>query len=186
MAGLSDLWLPILLSAVAVFVISSAIHMVSPWHKGDYPRLPNEDALADAVRPFNIPPGDYIVPRPVDRADMRSAAFDEKMKRGPNLILTVIENGPRSMGRYFAGWFVYLLVVTLFAAYIGVCLAQAGGDRRSAIHVTAITAFVGYTLALWQWSIWYHRKWSSTLKATFDGLIYAGATMLVFAYFWPK
>ena len=185
MISVSALWLPILLSTVAVFVVSSIIHMASPWHKGDYPKLDNEDALADAVRPLNIPPGDYMVPRPGDRADMRSAAFDEKMNRGPNLILTVIKNGPRSMVQYFVGWFVYILVVTIFAAYMGGCLAGAG-DRHSAIHGVGLTAFIGYALALWQMSIWYHRKWSTTIKANLDGLIYAVVTFLIFAALWPK
>ena len=185
MIPLSALWLPILLSTVAVFVVSSVIHMASPWHKGDYPKLANEDALADAVRPLNIPPGDYMVPRPSDRADMRSAAFDEKMNRGPNLILTVIKNGPRSFTQYFLGWFIYLLVVTLFAAHIGGALAAAG-DRDTAIHSVGLVAFIGYVLALWQMSIWYHRKWSTTIKATLDGFIYAVVTFFIFAALWPK
>ena len=61
MVSLTQLWLPILLSAVAVFVASSVIHMVLPWHTSDYPRVPNEDALMDAVRPLAIPPGEYII-----------------------------------------------------------------------------------------------------------------------------
>lgn len=183
--SLTALWLPILLSAVAVFFASSLIHMVSPWHKGDYPKLANEDALADAVRPLDLPPGDYLVPRPSGAADMKSPAFQEKVNRGPNLIVTVIRNGPRPMGKYLAGWFVYILVVTLFAAYIGVCIADAG-DRHSAIHSLGITAFIGYTLALWQMSIWYHRKVSTTLKSTVDGIIYAAVTFFIFAAVWPK
>jgi len=31
MTGLHSLWLPILLSAVIVFVVSSVIHMALPW-----------------------------------------------------------------------------------------------------------------------------------------------------------
>jgi hypothetical protein len=182
---LSALWLPILVSAVAVFIVSSIIHMVSPWHKGDYPKLDNEDALADAVRPLNLPPGDYMVPRPRGTADMKSDTFKEKVNRGPNLILTVIPNGPRSMGTYLFGWFIYILVVTIIAAHIGGALAGAG-DRHFGIHGVGIIAFIGYTVALWQMSIWYHRKWSTTIKATVDGLIYAVVTFLVFASFWPK
>ena len=64
MTGLSALWLPILLSAAIVFVVSSVIHMVLPWHKSDYPRMANEDKVMDALRPPIIPPGDYMVPRP--------------------------------------------------------------------------------------------------------------------------
>src|SRR5256886_6711175 len=72
MTGLAALWLPILVSSVLVFVVSSAIHMASPWHKSDYPKVPNEDRLRDALRPLAIPPGDYMVPRPSSREEMRS------------------------------------------------------------------------------------------------------------------
>src|SRR5437879_8349619 len=97
MTGLAALWLPILVSSVLVFVVSSAIHMASPWHKSDYPRVPNEDRLRDALRPLAIPPGDYMVPRPSSREEMRSPGFADKIKQGPNLIVTVIPNGPWSM-----------------------------------------------------------------------------------------
>src|SRR4029079_4442170 len=72
MTELSTLWLPILLSAVAVFLASSISHMASPWHRTDYPKMPNEDRARDALRPLNIPPGDYMLPRPASRADLRT------------------------------------------------------------------------------------------------------------------
>lgn len=94
MVGILSLWLPILLSAVIVFVVSSIIHMASPWHKNDYPRMPNEDQVRSALRPLAIPPGDYMVPRPASRADLRSPEFAEKVNQGPNIIVTVLPNGP--------------------------------------------------------------------------------------------
>ena len=69
MTGLSALWLPILLSAAMVFVVSSVIHMVLPWHKSDYPKLPNEQKVMDALRPLALSPGDYMIPRPSSRQD---------------------------------------------------------------------------------------------------------------------
>ncbi len=41
MTGLSELWLPILVSSILVFFASSLIHMASPWHKADFPKLAN-------------------------------------------------------------------------------------------------------------------------------------------------
>src|SRR5216684_2276713 len=99
MTGVAALWLPILLSAVLVFVVSSVIHMASPWHKSDYPKLPNEDRVMDALRPLAIPPGDYLVPRPSSREDMRSPEFAEKLRKGPVMMLTVLPNGPMSMSQ---------------------------------------------------------------------------------------
>src|SRR3989442_6928251 len=119
MTGLSALWLPILLSSVIVFVASTVIHMALPWwHKSDYPKVPNEDKLRDALRPLAIPPGDYMVPRPASMQEMRSPEFSEKMKKGPVMVLTVMPNGPGSMTKSLVLWFVYCAVVGLFAAYV--------------------------------------------------------------------
>jgi len=119
MTGLSALWLPILLSSVIVFVASTVIHMALPWwHKGDYPKVPNEDRLRDALRPLGVPPGDYMVPRPANMKEMRTPEFSEKMKKGPVMVLTVIPNGPPSMTKSLVLWFVYSAVVGLFAAYV--------------------------------------------------------------------
>ena len=65
MTQLHMLWLPIMLSSAIVFIVSSIIHMLSPWHKSDYPRLSNEEKVLDALRPLDIPPGEYMMPRHV-------------------------------------------------------------------------------------------------------------------------
>ena len=64
MVPIASLWLPILLSAVAVFIVSSVIHMFLGYHSADYKKVPAEDELMAAVRKFDIPPGDYMVPCP--------------------------------------------------------------------------------------------------------------------------
>src|SRR5688500_19605111 len=92
--------------------------MASPWHKNDYPKLPNEEGLRAALRPLAIPPGDYMVPRPTSREELRDPAFLQKVNEGPNLVLTVMPTGPFSMGRNLVQWFLYCLVISLFAAYI--------------------------------------------------------------------
>src|ERR1700752_2622013 len=118
MTDISALWLPILLSSGIVFVVSSFIHTVSGWHNSDYPKMPNEDKVMDALRPLAIPPGDYCVPRPSGREEMRSPEFVEKMKKGPVMMLTVWPNGKTAMGASLVLWFFYSAVIGLFAAYI--------------------------------------------------------------------
>lgn len=186
MTGLDSLWLPILLSSVLVFVVSSVIHMLTPWHKGDYPRLEQEDRVQEALRPLALPPGDYMVPRAASRADMSSPAFAEKMKKGPVMVLTVMPSGPVSMGGSLAGWFVYLVVVGLFAAYIAGRALAPGAHYLQVFRFAGATAFVGYSLALWQMSIWYKRGWLLTVKSTVDGLLYALLTAGVFGWLWPR
>lgn len=186
MVPLSQLLLPILLGAVLVFVSSSILHMVTPWHKSDYPRVPNEDRAMDAIRALGIPPGDYMMPRPETREAMKSPAFIEKFKRGPVMVFTVMPGGSMSPAKPLAMWFVYAVVVGIFAAYIAGRALPAGAPFRSVLRFAGTTAFVGYSLALWQFSIWYHRSWTTTIKATVDGLIYALLTGAALAWLWPK
>jgi hypothetical protein len=186
MTGLGLLWLPVLLSAVIVFVVSSAIHMASPWHKSDYPKMPNEDKFRDALRPLAVPPGDYMVPRPSSREEVRSPAFAEKLRQGPVVMLTVMPNRLMPMGKNLALWFLYSVVVGLFAAYVAGSALPPGAAYTRIVRFTAVTAFVGYAVALWQMSIWYRRAWSTTIKATVDGLIYALLTGATFAWLWPR
>jgi hypothetical protein len=185
MTGLSALWLPILLSAVIVFVASSLIHMASPWHKTDYPKMSNEDQVMDALRPLAIPPGDYFFPRPAGRDDMRSPAFAEKMKHGPVAVMTVMPHY-MSMGRNLTLWFVYIVVISALAAYIAGRALPPGTIYLQVFRFAGATAFIGYAAALWQMSIWYHRAWTTTIKATVDGLIYASLTAGVFGWLWPR
>ncbi len=186
MTHLMALWLPVLLSAAAVFVVSSVIHMMSPWHKGDYPKLPNEDKVMDALRPLAIPPGDYMLPRPSSTEDMKSAAFAEKMKKGPVVIMTVVPSGPMSMGRNLALWFLYSLVVGVLAAYVAGRALPTGATYLHVFRFVGATAFIAYSAALWQIAIWYHRSWMTTIKETVDGLIYALITAGMFGWLWPR
>jgi len=185
MTGLSALWLPILVSAVFVFVASSIIHMASPWHKSDYPRLPNEQQVMDALRPLAIPPGDYFVPRPSSREEMRSPAFADKMKHGPVMVFTIMP-GQMAMGRNLALWFVYCVAVGAFAGYIAGRALPPGTPYLQVFRFAGATAFIGYAVALWQMSIWYRRAWTTTIKATVDGLIYAMLTAGTFGWLWPR
>lgn len=181
------LWLPILLSAIIVFVASSILHMLLPWHRSDYRKVPNEDKFMDAVRPLAIPPGDYMVPAPgAGREEMRSAEFKEKIKKGPVLMMTVMPSNWMSMGRSLGLWFLYVLVVSFFAAYVAGRALPPHSEYLEVFRFAGTAAFLTYAGALWPMSIWYRRAWSNTIKATIDGLIYAGLTAGTFGWLWPK
>lgn len=187
MTDLSALWLAILVSAVIVFIASAVIHMTPLWHKNDYPKVPNEDRLRDALRPLAIPPGDYMVPRAAGSKDMSSPAFLEKLKQGPVLILSVLPNRSSvSMSRNLTQWFIYCVIVSIFAAYIASRSLTPGADYLRVFQIAGAVAFVGYAVALLQMSIWYERSWSLTNKAILDGLIYALLTGGTFGWLWPN
>ncbi|MEW6194003.1 MAG: hypothetical protein AB1521_02475 [Bacteroidota bacterium] len=184
MVPLVSLWLPILLSAVVVFIISSIIHMFLPWHKGEYPKMPEEDKVLEALRPFKIPPGDYMAPRALSTEEMKSPEFAEKTKKGPVLVLTVLPNGPMTMSKSLVLWFFYTVAVSFFAAYVAGRALPLEATYLQVFRFVGVTSFIGYSLALWQMSIWYGRSWLTTIKATIDGLIYALFTAGVFGWLW--
>src|SRR5688572_32453939 len=118
MTDIAALWLPILASAVIVFVASSIIHMAPLWHRNDLPAPPDGDRMQDALRPFGLRPGEYMLPRPQNMKDCNAPEFVEKLKRGPVLIMTVIPNGPMSMAKPLVQWFVCILVISALVAYV--------------------------------------------------------------------
>ena len=142
MTGIVSLWLPILVSAVIVFIASSIIHMASPWHKNDYPRLPDEDRFRSAVGPLDLPPGDYMVPRVESRAELQSPEFGEKLKQGPNVIMTVLPKGMMSMTSNLVQWFLYLVLVSLFAAYVVGRATPPGAEYMHVFQLVSTVAFI--------------------------------------------
>jgi hypothetical protein len=186
MVSIASLWLPILLSAVIVFIASSVIHMGPFWHRGDFPPLPREAEALSALRPLALPPGDYMLPRAGDMKTYKSPEFVDKLRQGPVAVMTVLPNGPLSMGRNLAQWFVYLLVVSAFVGVIGARTLPVGAIYPHVFKVAAAVAFMGYALALCQQSIWYGRSWWLTAKGFLDGLIYAGLAAGTFGWLWPR
>jgi hypothetical protein len=185
MVPILALWIPILLAAIIVFAASSLLHMALPHHKGDYARLPNEDDVAEAMRKAGVGPGDYMMPYAGSMAALKDPAFVAKYTKGPVAAMTIMPAGPPGMGVQLFQWFIYCLVVSVFAAYIAGRALEPGEHYLSVFRFAGATAFVGYSLALWQDSIWYKKKWSTTIKNTIDGLIYGLLTGGAFGWLWP-
>lgn len=185
MVPLMSLWMPILVSAVIVFIASSVIHMMLSYHRSDFSKVPNEGAVQDALRPMNLPVGDYMMPYAASSAEMKDPAYAERMSRGPNVIMTVYPNGLPAMGGLLAKWFVYLVIVSLFAGYVAGRTLAPGTAYLVVFRVTSTVAFVGYALAHWQATIWYRKSVGTTVRNSIDGLIYGLLTGGVFGWLWP-
>ncbi len=186
MVPIMSLWAPILVSAVIVFAASFIIHMVLPYHRSDFGKLAKEDEVMDALRKFDIPPGDYMTPCAGSPSQMKDPGFLDKRNKGPVMVMTVMPSGPPPMAASLVQWFVYCAVVGIFAAYIAGRALEPGSPYLSVFRFAGCTAFAGYGLALWQDSIWYKRAWSTTVKNTFDSLVYALLTAGTFGWLWPR
>ncbi len=184
MISVTGLLVPALVSAVLVFIVSSIIHMVTPWHAGDFSKLPNEDGVLAALLPFSLAPGAYVAPRPSGMKDMGSPEFQAKAKK-LSIMLNVMP-GSGGMGAQLALWFLYSAFVALFSGYITGKAVPAGTAYPVVFKFVAAIAFAGYSFGLWQMTIWYRRPWIVTIKSTIDGLIYACLTAGVFGWLWPR
>ena len=175
-----------MLSAVAVFIVSSVIHMALGYHAQDFKALPSEDAVMEALRKFNLPPGDYVVPKPGSMAAMNTPAFKDKQAKGPVFIATFLKPGPSDMGGSLVKWFLFSIVVSVFAGYVGGRALGPGTHYLPVFRMVGTSAFMGYVLAHWPSTIWYKKALGTTLRNTFDGLVYALVTAGVFGWLWPK
>ena len=184
MVELSALWLPVVVSAVFVFFLSSVFHMVLPFHRSDYDRLEDEDAILDALRKQEAGAGNYVAPHCVSPEERKDKQILAKMERGPLAFVTVI---PKiAMGPQLASWFVYSLVLGFFVAYVASFTLGAEASYRQVFRLVGTVAFLGYAGCSASDSIWMGRKWSTTARNLLDGLAYGLVTAGVFGWLWPS
>ncbi len=185
MVPIMSLWLPILLSAVFVFLVSFVLHTVLTYHFKDFGQVPDEDKMMDALRGFKIPPGEYVIPYAGSPKALSSPEFLAKVEKGPGVFMTIWEGSRPSMGKSLAQWFLYSVIVGIFAAYIAGRALGPGAPYLTVFRFVGFTAFACYTVAQWQESIWFKRSWGRTLKGTIDGIVYGLLTAGTFGWLWP-
>jgi hypothetical protein len=185
MVPLTALWLPILLSAVIVFIASSIMHMVLPYHRSDYQKLPDEDKVRDALRATGLQRGLYMFPF-FTHAEMKSPAAMEKFKQGPVGILTVLPSGPPAMPKFLGLWFGYCLIISFSVAYLTGRTVAFGAHYLVVFRVAGTAAFLAYGLGNLSNGIWKGQPWSNTIKEVIDGLIFGCLTAGTFGWLWPR
>ncbi len=185
MVTLPSLWLPIVLSAVFIFIASSIIHMVLRYHNNNYQKLPNEDKILEFMRDSNVAPGNYTFPKASSMKEMGQPEMVERYNNGPVGMMAVFPNGVFNMPKYLTMWFIYSLVISVFVAYVCSFVYSAGADYRVVFRLASTVAFLAYAGATASESIWKGQRWSTTMKNWLDGLIYALVTGGTFGWLWP-
>jgi hypothetical protein len=185
MVSLTALWLPVVLSAVIVFIASSIMHMLLPYHRSDYRQLPDEDKLLAALRAAGLKQGLYHFPFCTHK-DMKSPAAMEKFKQGPVGMLTVFPSGPPAMPKFLGMWLAYCLIIGFFVAYLTGRTVAPGANYMAVFRVAGTAAFLAYGLGNLSNGIWKGQPWSVTLKEAIDGLVYALLTAGTFGWLWPR
>ena len=184
MVGLFTLWMPILVSAVFVFIALAIVHMIPGWHQNDMKAVPDEDKVRETLR--GVAPGEYRFPFGKTTKDMEAPAFVEKMKAGPVGVMTIRPNGELPFGKMMGLWFVYSLVIGVIVAYVTSRARSAGAPFLEVVRVSGAVAFSCYAVAHWQNLIWWGKSARMTLTYSVDGLLYAIVTGVTFGWLWPK
>ncbi len=186
MVPLTSLWLPILVSAVLVFVWSSIAHMVLGYHKSNYGKLPNEDAVLEALRSAGATPGNYMFPHAGSHSNMSSPEVIAKFTKGPVGMLNVIPSGPPAMGSYLSLWFAYSVIVGVFVAYLTGRAFGPGTAYLTVFRFAGTIGFLAYASTHATDPIWKGEKWGTAFKHFADGLVYGLLTAGAFGWLWPK
>jgi hypothetical protein len=186
MVSLGSLWLPILVSAVLVFIASSIIHMVLKYHNSDYTRLPNEDAVRAAIRAGNPPPAQYVIPYCSDMKDRDKPEMQQKYADGPVAVMNLLTPGKPNMGKYLTQWFLFIVFVSFFIAYVAAHTIQQGTPYLEVFRVVGAVGFLAYAAGQIPESIWMGKPWKVTVKGVLDGLVYALVTAGTFGWLWPR
>jgi hypothetical protein len=185
MVTLGSLWLPILLAAVLVFITSFIVHMVLRYHQRDYTRLPNEDAVRAAIRSGNPAAAQYLVPYCSSPKEMQTPEMKLKYAEGPVVVMNLIRAGAPSMGKNLIQWFIFLLIVSLFIAYVAAHSIPTGARYLHVFRIVGAIGFLAYAAGQVTPSIWMGKPWSITGKEVVDGLLYGLVTAGTFGWLWP-
>lgn len=186
MVSVEQLWLPIIASAVAVFVASSILHMVIKWHKADYKPLPNEDEVRAALRSSSKAPAQYMVPYCEDPKDFKKPEVMQRFVDGPIALIAIRKPGAPAMGPFLGQWFALNLAVAILAGYIASKMVPAGASFLAICRPVSVLTFAAYATGSVTDFIWMGKPAGNMVRELVDAFIYGLVTAIVFALLWPK
>lgn len=185
MNELAQLWLPIVVAAVLVFIASSLIHMVFKWHNSDYRKLANEDDVQAVMRTGAPARGMYTIPHCTDMKAMQDEAMQKKLNDGPVVFMTVMRNGPPRMGAALGLWFLLNLAIAAIAGAVALHAFGLSIEPARAACAVGTISFLAYGGGGVQAGIWMGKPWGSVAKDLLDALIYGAVSALAFWWLWP-
>jgi hypothetical protein len=184
MEFLLELWKPILIGGIGVFIVSALVWTVFPHHKTEWAPLPNEMEVANAMRAGSPAPGLYTIPHMTDMKEMGTPEGKAKMEQGPVAYLTIAPNGIPAMGPMMAKSVVYNIVVAVFVAYVAWHTLQPGAEYLAVFRIAGTTTFIACALGVVPEAIWFARPWKSIALHAFDAALYAMVMGGVFGWLW--
>lgn len=184
MAFVAQLWLPILLSGLFVFIASAISWMVMPHHQKEFAKLPSEAGVLAALRAHPASPGLYAVPGVNDPSERQGDAWKAELTRGPGAYITLIPGGMPSMGPTMLKSLLGNIAVSFFCAYVASHALPSTANYLEVFRIVGALGFMSYSLATLQESVWFGRPWSAFAKQCVDALVFAGLMGGTFGWLW--
>jgi hypothetical protein len=182
MEFLVDLWVPILVGTIILWICSFLAWVVLPHHFNDFKKLEAEEEVMQQVRNLKIAPGNYMFPYADSKADQGTKEFREKYEQGPMGTLNVYDNP--NMGLNMAKTIGYFLVTVLTIAYITHVACDPADATTDFMRVFRVAGTIGvlvYGSSSICLRIWFKAKmWSDIV----DGIVYGLVLGLIFAMLW--
>jgi hypothetical protein len=184
MAFLAQLWLPIVVSAVLVFVVGAVTHMLAPYRRTEWGHLPKQGAIQEALR--GAAPGLYVFPTPADPAERGKPEALQRWAEGPSGWLSLVHPGPINMGRNLGLSLLMNLFVSAMAGYVAVHALGAAPHYRPVFRLIGTVGFLAYGVGPIFEAIWFWRPWRSLLYLAIDALLYGLVMGGTFGWLWPR
>jgi hypothetical protein len=189
MSFLAQLWLPIVVSALLVFVLSAVTHMMVPFRLTEWGHLKTQDAIQASLR--GTAPGLYVFPTPADAKERGKPEAMQKVAEGPSGWLTLVHPGPMSWVRNLGLSLAMNLFVSFGAAYIatltlGAVPLQLFPHERVVFRVISTIGFFAYAAGPIYDAIWFWKPWKSLAMTAVDSLAYGLVMGVTFSMLWPK
>ncbi len=185
MVTLISLWLPILIASVLVYITGIVLYMVLPFHSKHFAKLPDEDAVIDALRTQDVKLGQYMFPGAESREECTTPEWIEKTNQGPVGFLFVMPPGT-SMSRHFIFHALFIFAISVMAGYMGSASLSPGAEYLEVFQVVGAATFLGHSFGHFPNAIWHGFSWKLTWIRVFEGLLYALLTAGIFAWLWPQ
>lgn len=179
---LAELWLPIVLSAVALFFVSFLSWMVLGLHLKDWRNPPDEAKLTQAIIDCGLERGaSYMLPGCGDPARMKDPAFQKRLADGPNGIITVFEKN--DMGRNLVLTFLYFAVTSFCLAYLGEIGLPRGTSFLTVFRFFTAAGLLTHLAAMVPQAVWFKNR---IVGHTIEAITYALVLGGIFGAMWPK
>ncbi|GAB4549309.1 MAG: hypothetical protein Tsb0013_10460 [Phycisphaerales bacterium] len=186
MVPILDLWLPIVLSTVIVFIASAVAWMAIPkWHQPDLKVLPDEATFAGDLGRHELAPGQYMWPNCGSSEEMKSDEFKRRWAEGPWGLLRVAGTRP-SFGVNLVVTFVYFLVVSVVVGFLASRAFGSGAGYYEVFGFCFLASALAHCTMNLPNSMFLMepRRWM--LTNLIDGFVFAMLTAGTFAGLWPE